>query len=333
MENIKFKPLSKAQILISLDRLTRFKHPEIKYLRVFKDILASNLILPKFKKSQIDKLDSHLLLSYVELIFNDSISKLGGNNSQELDFSLNKKILSYEKSIFNIDSQVLNLVDNKIDYAGAMKLFTVEELPLNLLWVNSFVNGENPELESAKNGYKFPISKLVLVEGITEEILLPKLAQLIGFDLDRNGVYVLSAGGKNQVVKLFYEFAESLKLPIFVLLDRDGQDNFEEIKPKLRNFDTVHVLQCGEFEDLLPLILIKRTLNRHLKNFSSVKLDELRQDLPMTKILAEIFKQKGFGEFKKAEFAQMVAENLTAEELLPEIVQIVEEIKILSTPA
>ena len=37
---IKIKPLTKEQILISLDRLTRFKNPEIKYLRVFKDIIT-----------------------------------------------------------------------------------------------------------------------------------------------------------------------------------------------------------------------------------------------------------------------------------------------------
>ena len=50
---MKFKNLTKEQIIISLDRLTRFKNTREKYLRVFSDILISNLIEPKLKKSDI----------------------------------------------------------------------------------------------------------------------------------------------------------------------------------------------------------------------------------------------------------------------------------------
>ena len=49
--NLKIKPLLKEQIIISIDRLTRFKCPEEKYLRVFSDIIVSSLIEPKLKKS------------------------------------------------------------------------------------------------------------------------------------------------------------------------------------------------------------------------------------------------------------------------------------------
>ena len=52
---MKYKLLTEEQILISIDRLTRFKETKQKYLRVFKDILVSNLIEPKLKKTEIEK--------------------------------------------------------------------------------------------------------------------------------------------------------------------------------------------------------------------------------------------------------------------------------------
>ena len=43
--NFKIKPLSVSQMIISIDRLTRFKETEEKYLRVFKDLITSALIV------------------------------------------------------------------------------------------------------------------------------------------------------------------------------------------------------------------------------------------------------------------------------------------------
>lgn len=51
---MKIKPLTEEQLIISIDRLTRFKDTETKYLRVFKDIITNNLIEPKYKKSELD---------------------------------------------------------------------------------------------------------------------------------------------------------------------------------------------------------------------------------------------------------------------------------------
>ena len=50
---MKYKKLTPEQIKISLDRLTRFKFTREKYLRVFSDIILSNLIEPKIKKSEL----------------------------------------------------------------------------------------------------------------------------------------------------------------------------------------------------------------------------------------------------------------------------------------
>lgn len=314
-EQFKIKSLTKEQIIISVDRLTRFKSTEDKYLRVFKEIILSNLISPKFKKSELDVMDYSQLAKIVEDIFQVSLTSLNIHLSE--DFAINKKLLEYEKSVFKFDKNVEKLLNNKIDYLAVIKLFEDEKLPLNLKWLASLSQSGDSVSNRANLGLKFPIEKIIIVEGITEEILLPKFAKICGLDFDKAGINLISAGGKNQVVKLFYMLSDILKLPIFVLMDSDAQDNYEEIKPKLREKDSVYILKSGEFEDVLPLNLIKRTLNQYFRNYSSFKLEDLRENeqdgeqksLPMTKILEELFKSRGF-EFKKAEFAMLVGNNI-----------------------
>lgn len=330
-EKIKIKPLTKQQIIISLDRLTRFKPTEDKYLRVFKDILTSNLIEPKFKKSQLDSMDYDILRDFAQKIFNYSLevlnSQSGITKSEHLNnLVINQKLMQYEESVFKLDENTKKLLENKIDYKSALILLNDVDLPLNLKWLKSLAKEVNQEQNRKKMGLKFPIKKVIIVEGITEEILLPKFAKICGCDFDKQGLYLISAGGKNQVVKLFYKFADSLKLPMFVLLDSDAKENFEEISAKLRPYDKVKVLASGEFEDILPLNLIKKTLNEHFRNYSSVILDDLRADKPMTQLLEDLFKTRGL-EFKKAEFASLVGEIIaTKDDISPEIEAVILEI-------
>ncbi|MFQ8626141.1 MAG: ATP-dependent endonuclease [Candidatus Gastranaerophilaceae bacterium] len=120
----------------------------------------------------------------------------------------------------------------------------------------------------------------MLCEGITEETLLPVFAKICGCNFKEQGVYIISAGGKNQVVKYFYNFANSLKIPVFILLDNDAEENLREIEPKLRSFDKIHLLKSGEFEDLLPNSLITKTLNYATKTFHLLRLKILNRVLP-----------------------------------------------------
>ena len=317
-KKIKIKPLSKSQILISIDRLTRFKPTEEKYFRVFAEIVCSNLIFPKYKKQDLNSMPYSDLTSIVEKIFEFSFFSFGLPKSD--DFSINKKLFEYEKSVFKFDKNVENLLDNKIDYNAALTFFEggvaipyySQGLPPNMKWLKSLSGNENQIENRANFGLKFPVEKIIIAEGITEEILLPKFAQALGHDFDKLGINLMSAGGKNQVVKLFYKFADVLNLPIFVLLDNDAKENYDEIQPKLRTHDEIYILKKGEFEDLLPLSLIKRTLNRHLKNFYSIKLNDLRSYTRMTKTLDNLFKQCGL-EFKKAAFANLVRQNIKSD--------------------
>ena len=320
MEKIKIKPLTKEQLLISADRLTRFKNTEVKYLRVFKDIITGNLITPKLKKQQLDETDYNIINSLAENIINYSLENL--NIKSDGDYLINQRLYDYEKSVFNISSQTEKLLQNKINYKGIIKLFSENEVK-NLKWLEALENSPNIIQTRKDQSLLFPIEKVIICEGITEETLLPVFADIYGFNFDRNGIHIISAGGKNQVVKTYYELADSLKLPIFILLDKDASDNLLSIKAKQRATDDVYILTSGEFEDLLPVPLIERTLSYAFENISLVDLEFLKQNLPKVKILEEIFKNRGLHEFKKSEFAGLVKLNIKGkEDLSEEIIKI-----------
>ena len=210
---------------------------------------------------------------------------------------------------------------NSINYELAINLIP-EDCPINLKWLKeiAFSNNNYKELRQEKL-LKYPIEEVILVEGITEEILLPAFSKFLGYDFYANGIQVIAAGGKNQVVKKYYELMEQLKLPIFVLLDKDAEENICQIQPRLREIDRIHLVSCGEFEDLLPKSLIIKTVNSHFKNFLNITEEDLLCEIPTAKILEEIFKTKGLHEFKKAEFAKLVRDNIS------ETIDISEEIR------
>ena len=318
---MKIKPLTKEQLIISIDRLTRFKETETKYLRVFKDIIVTNLIEPKIKRHELDEIDYEDIKNYAEEIINSSVA-----NTQNY-LQINQNLFEYENSVFNLSKNTQTLLKNKINYNAIINIFP-DKIPNNLKWLKTYKGSLN-----TANGLGYPVQKIVLCEGITEEILLPVFSKLCGFNFDEHGIHVISAGGKNQVVKYFYNFAECLKIPIFVLLDNDAKKNLEEINPKLRNFDKIHLLKSGEFEDLLPNSLIARTLNYATQNISLAPIDELEEATSKVEFLEEFFKHRGVHEFKKAEFANLVKQNIKdVSDVSEEIVEIIDEIKGTYSP-
>lgn len=319
---MKYKKLTKDQIIISLDRLTRFKNTREKYLRVFTDILTSNLIEPKLKKNEIYNMDFSIITKYVTEIFNGSL------NSDINSKTINNILLNYENSIFNNDETTQNLLNNDINYEKALELIP-EVCPINLKWLKALKDNSDLVKKRFSNQLKFPIEKVVIAEGITEEILLPAFSRFLGYDFYSYGIQIIPAGGKNQVVKLYYKLAQELKIPIFVLLDKDAEENIAQIKPKLRNIDKIHLVSCGEFEDLLPKNLVIKTVNSDFKNFLTITENDLEQNVPTARALEEIFRTKGLHEFKKADFAKLVRENILDEsDISSEIRNIIEEIFI-----
>ena len=352
---MKFKFLTKEQLIISLDRLTRFKPAKDKYFRVFSDIILSNLLEPVYKKSDLLNMHAAELTSISEKIINSSLEELIPRPTGEGlgEGTINSILKEYENSVFINDEDTQSYLNNKINYNLFITLID-ESSPINLRWLKALselrlspqydditICHSEPNINLGRrisktnilkslryeNGYKFPIEKVLLVEGITEEILLPVFSRYLGYDFYKEGIQILAAGGKNQVVKMYYKLIEELKIPIFVLLDKDAEDNINQIKPKLRDIDKIHLVSCGEFEDLLPKSLIIKTLNNELTNFASVTEADFNPELSSAENLDNIFKIKGLHEFKKAEFAKLVKDSVSEDsDISPEIASIIMEI-------
>ena len=189
MENFKYKLLTYEELLISLDRLSRFKLPEESYNRVFNSIILKCLIKPKYSKTEVEQLSGEEASKIVKIIWNKSIEKIFGKQKYENKINLLKYLVNY--SFTNIDEKTKKLVNTNIKIRELIKSIDYETSPINLkfLYKNIDAKNKNEILENRKkHGIKFPISKLIIVEGITEEILLPVFAKKLNYNFDNEGI-------------------------------------------------------------------------------------------------------------------------------------------------
>ena len=319
---MKYKIPDKNYIKISLDRLTRFKPVIERYERVVDDILHKFLI-----SSADDKISNLALEEKINLsseIFNSALNK-------KTDLSLNEIIKKDEEKIFYLTETEKKYLNSKIDFEAALDLFETDELPLNLQRLKLQKNLESDETRK-KYSTLYPVKKAVLTEGITEETLLIEFAKILGVDFKKEGIFVLGAGGKNQVARKYYKMIEEIKIPVFILLDNDADEICELIKPKLRKIDSLYKIKSGEFEDILPKNLIKNALNFHFSQNLLSNGDDFEESNHTVENLNNCYKNNGWGEFKKADFAKIVREYILSAKNPPvsdELIKITEEIKTL----
>lgn len=296
---MKFKIPEIEYIQICLDRLTRFKPVSERYIRVIDDVLSKYLIQMDEKLSDIQMSRK---IELAQTILNSAAKNL-------TDLKLNEIIKNDEEKIFYLTNEDREFLNSKIDFLALINLLNENTLPLNLKrlkFQNNLTSNETRE----KYATLFPVSKVVLVEGITEEILLIEFAKILGLDFKKEGIFVLGAGGKNQVARKYYKLIEEIKIPIFILLDSDAIEIANLIIPKLRNKDKLHLIKTGEFEDILTGKLIKNALNFHFAQNMLNNENEFEENGHAVVELHDCFKNNGWGEFKKADFAKIIREYL-----------------------
>lgn len=317
--------MTKDEMLLAIDRLTRFKFPEIKYNRVFKEIIAKYLITPKISFKAYDTLSDTEIRKFIEAIFNESIK------NQDEKHNLLEEIKNQTESLFTTDESTSNLLNVQIPYETILNLFSVDDLCQNLKFLKLLCTTTKSKTAVRKEfETKFPIEKVVLAEGITEEILLPKFAKILGYDFNKHGIEIIAAGGKNQVAKDYINLLNRLNVPIIILLDADAKKIADKISEKLREQDKLILIEKGEFEDILPLKLLKKVINYKYKNLFSLTVNDFSSDIGRVKDLEEIYRTNGLGEFKKAEFAHNIDKILKLTDtnfVSEEIKAIIEEIK------
>lgn len=308
---LKFKLMTLQDLVISLDRLTRFKNPEIKYRRVFYDIILRHLISPSISKHKLDELPSSFLVKIVGEIWNTSVQNLFGKSSEKKSVTLYD--LDFQQ--YNVtDEYALDLMNTDLNFYPVLKNLPQSDVPKNLEYVKILVENyaDNSDLsvisENIRQKYKtlFPVKKLILTEGITEEILLPKFAQVFGYDFDENGVFIIATGGKSKVLSLYAELKYILKIPMFVLLDNDAEPVYNDVCSVLRKQDKAYLIKAGEFEDILSKELIQNAFAEMNYDIKPASLEELSSDGGTCEALELLWKSRGLGEFRKAHLAKAV---------------------------
>jgi putative ATP-dependent endonuclease of OLD family len=94
----------------------------------------------------------------------------------------------------------------------------------------------------------FFANKIVLVEGLTEEFALPVYLQQVGLDTLKEGIDIISVGGKGNLAKWWRLFS-FFKIPTFVCFDNDSKDDKD--KNKRRDALIAIGIVDEEIEDLL----------------------------------------------------------------------------------
>lgn len=156
-------------------------------------------------------------------------------------------------------------------------------------------------------------SALLLVEGQSECIILPKAMHVMGLDLDKVGVHIIASGGVQQVVRRFLFYREIVTLPLICLLDQDASDASEIIADSLRDIDGLLVLQSGELEDTFSDTAMLDILNGQLMRHGQSLPPEsfvLPKNGKRKDALNRLFRSHGLGDFDKLEFAAVAAEKL-----------------------
>lgn len=162
-----------------------------------------------------------------------------------------------------------------------------------------------------------PVSLLVLVEGATEELLLPAIADVMGISLPDEGVEVLSVGGKSQMLTQLTQAIETLSVPVVILLDKDAEDLVTDLTYYKREQDQVLLLDAGEIEDTYSPELILETLKTaYPEQWAMLSCgDEIASLLKNGHVagLEKLWHDYGLGRFNKVAFASALRDVMLRE--------------------
>lgn len=327
---IKFKYLTLDELIISIDRLSRFKLPDESYNRVFTSIISKCLITPKYSKKEIENLPEKDFSKIVKEIWNKSVEKIFGKQKKQNNIL---KILAVS-SFKNLDERTKTLINTPLAIDCVLSSLDYETSPINLKFLikTSKLNNLNDiKNERERNKLLFPVRKLVIVEGITEEILLPVFAKKLNKNFNQNGIYILGAGGKSKSPSLYMKLRDKVKIPIILLFDNDAKEICAILKDNLLPKDKMIIIDNGEFEDILSLNLIKRALNNEYEPATPLLIEELRIHNRMCDNIEDFYRTRHLGEFKKSKLSKIIANNIKYDtDITTEIKDIIYKITTLN---
>lgn len=296
------------------------------------------MIEPKISKKTLQTMSFFTIEKLACLIWNNSLK------DKKIDSSIHSSIVLKDLSVFNIRNVLQDMLQISLSEQFDLKILKrqafwnscklkesdfAQDFSYEKLY--EIIRNQNVFnfVQSTKKMYK--ANMLIIAEGVTEELLLSKIGETWQIDFSKAGILIHGAGGKNQAVKAYNEFKDRLVIPILVLLDSDAKENEELIRQILRKKDRIYRIKNGEFEDLLSDELILKSLNERYKMNIKVDIEDLKKEnTRKTEVLHELFKEKGLGDFKKAEFSKIILPNISSkEDFSSEAGEIMAEIKSL----
>lgn len=194
------------------------------------------------------------------------------------------------------------------------------ELTQLLNQITLWLNNEFAQMARAL-GMARPLKQLVLVEGATEELLLPIIANIMGQDFSHKAIGVTGVGGKNQMLDRFMNYTELLSIPVMVLLDKDAENLKQTLEPYKRTQDKILILSSGEIEDLYSTDLVVKTIQRYYTQDIPEIKERLNADKSLVGQLQDLFQYCGLGRFNKAKFAKELGQIMAEEQLVGQPLQ------------
>jgi hypothetical protein len=274
--------------------------------------MLEDIIMRELPEKPDEKLISEIKTLFEEenLILREKYFNLQGLNIYD-ELYINTRCTT----AFDIASFIEYLGDKTSTYTqNIQRIIKLWECIKNKKWkmenLEDFEYLYNFQIEEKSYNFGFPARLLVLVEGNTEETLLPLFCEKAGFDFNSNGIHLIGAGGKNQILKIYNDIKDKISIPVFMLLDKDGIDVEGRLENIIKPKDTYFIIEEGEFEDILKPELICRGVNNYYKVERHISIDEINNNIPKTKLFHHLWKEKGFEEFSKSAFAKIIAENI-----------------------
>lgn len=172
------------------------------------------------------------------------------------------------------------------------------------------------------NADLFGYDLVVLVEGESEEIFLPTVAEHLGLDLTGRGARLIRLGGKDRIPKLkeFLTYLKDTATDVFVVLDQDP-----EILGKLEDWEREGLLKKdryrmwpGNFEDLFPVKDILLACSRiGLENLDAPRVEQLSTEGSIVTALRRTMYESGHSDLDKSELAETLAQLVISNEISP----------------
>lgn len=170
----------------------------------------------------IEEPEAHLHPTYQRLLYKDVIK----NNSNSVLLTTHSTHIT---SIAPIQS-IVHFHSNKNEGTDINSTNALNLLPDELLDIERYVDVKRGEIYLGKG--------VILVEGIAEEYLVPKFAELIGKPLDEKGIVVCNVNSTN--FKPYVKLLMALNMPFVVITD--GDFYYENVSDKGETTREYHVI-------------------------------------------------------------------------------------------